>query len=131
MRVVGHNPLAGKYGGMNVGRIILISMIISGGFAGMAGMGEIAGVHHRLLENISPGYGYTAIVVALLSYLHPLAVIIVSVLFAGLIVGADSMQRIAGLPAALTYVVQGLIVLFVLGSEYFVKRRLQDLRQET
>ena len=125
MRVVGQNPLAGKYGGMPVGRIILTAMLISGGFAGMAGMSEITGVHHRLLENISPGYGYTAIVVALLAYLHPLAVIFVSILFAGLIVGADSMQRVAGLPAALAYVVQGLIVLFVLGSEYFVKKRLQ------
>ncbi len=130
MRVIGHNPLAGKYGGMNVGRIILISMIISGGFAGIAGMGEIAGVHHRLLENISPGYGYTAIVVALLSYLHPLFVVIASILFAGLMVGADSMQRMAGLPAALVYVVQGLVVLFVLGSEYFVRRRLQMLKKE-
>ena len=125
IRVVGHNPLAGKYGGMNVGRVILTAMMISGGFAGLAGMAEVAGVHHRLLENISPGYGYTAIVVALLSYLHPLAVIFVSILFAGLIVGADAMQRMAGLPAALAYVVQGLIVLFVLGSEYFVKQQLQ------
>jgi ABC-type uncharacterized transport system permease subunit len=125
MRVVGQNPLAGKYGGMNVEKVILIAMILSGGFAGMAGMSEIAGVHHRLLENISPGYGYTAIVVALLSYLHPLVMIVVSVFFAGLIVGADSMQRIAGLPAALVYVVQGLVVLCVLGSEYFVKKRLR------
>ena len=131
MRVVGHNPLAGKYGGMNVERIILIAMILSGGLAGIAGMGEIAGVHHRLLENISPGYGYTAIVIALLSYLHPVFVIFVSILFAGLMVGADSMQRMAGLPAALVFVVQGLIVLFVLGSEYFVKRELQRLQQET
>lgn len=126
MRVVGQNPLAARYGGMNVERIILISMMISGGCAGIAGMGEIAGVHHRLLENISPGYGYTAIVIALLSYLHPLAIIVISILFAGLIVGADSMQRVAGLPAALAYVVQGLIVLFVLGSEFFVKRHLRN-----
>ena len=130
MRVVGRNPQAAQYGGMNVGGIILISMVISGGFAGLAGMGEVAGVHHRLLENISPGYGYTAIVIALLSYLHPLAVIIVSILFAGLIVGADSMQRVAGLPAALTFVVQGLVVLCVLGSEYFVKRHLRTLNKE-
>lgn len=130
IRVVGHNPLAGKYGGMNVGRVIVASMMLSGGFAGLAGMAEVAGVHHRLLEHISPGYGYTAIVVALLAYLHPLAVIFVSILFAGLIVGADAMQRMAGLPAALAYVVQGLIVLLVLGSEYFVKKHLQTLKIE-
>jgi general nucleoside transport system permease protein len=63
-------------------------------------------------------------VVALLAYLHPLVVIFVSVLFAGLIVGADSMQRLAGLPAALAYVIQGGVVLFVLGSAYFVKKQL-------
>ena len=130
MRVVGRNTLAAQFGGMNVGGIILLSMLISGGFAGLAGMGEVAGVHHRLLENISPGYGYTAIVIALLSYLHPLAVIIVSILFAGLIVGADAMQRVAGLPAALTFVVQGFVVLCVLGSEYFVKRHLHILKKE-
>ena len=130
MRVVGYNPLAGKYGGMNVSRIILISMLLSGGFAGVAGMVEIAGVHQRLIENISPGYGYTAIVIALLSYLHPLVVVVVSILFAGLMVGADAMQRMAGLPAALAFVVQGLIVLFVLASEYMVKRHLQSLRRE-
>lgn len=128
MRVVGHNPLAAKYGGMNVGRVILLAMIMSGGFAGIAGMGEISGVHHRLLENISPDYGYTAIVIALLSYLHPLVVIFVSILFAGLIVGADSMQRVAGLPAALAFVVQGLVVLFVLGSEYFVRKQLSKCK---
>lgn len=125
IRVVGQNPLAARYGGMHVGRIIVISMLLSGGLAGLAGMVEIAGVHHKLIEGISPGYGYTAIVVALLSYRNPLAVILVSILFAGLMVGADAMQRVAGLPAALAYVVQGLVVLFVLGSEYFVRRRLR------
>ena len=127
MRVVGHNPLAGKYGGVHVSRIILVSMLFSGGLAGIAGMVEIAGVHQRLIENISPGYGYTAIVIALLSYLHPLVVIVVSILFAGLMVGADAMQRMAGLPAALAYVVQGLIVLFVLASEYVVKRHYNSV----
>lgn len=126
IRVVGHNPYAARYGGMHVGRIIFTSMLLSGGFAGLAGMVEIAGVHHKLIEGISPGYGYTAIVVALLSYLNPLAVILISILFAGLMVGADAMQRAAGLPAALAYVVQGLVVLCVLGSEYFVKRKLRE-----
>lgn len=126
IRVVGRNPQAGQYGGMAVGRVILASMALSGGLAGLAGMVEITGVHHKLIEGVSPGYGYTAIVVALLSYLNPLSVILVSVLFAALIVGADAMQRAAGLPAALAYVVQGLVVLCVLGSEYFVKKHLRD-----
>lgn len=129
MRVVGHNPFAARYGGMKVERVILFSMWISGGFSGLAGMSEVAGVHHRLLQNISSGYGYTAIVVALLAYLHPLAVIGVSILFGGLIVGADAMRRMAGLPAALASVVQGLVVLFVLGSAYFSQRHLNALRK--
>ena len=131
MRVVGYNPQAARYGGMNVGRITVLAMLLSGGLAGVAGMGEVAGLHHRLMENISPGYGYTAIVIALLSYLHPLAVVLVSIFFAGLSVGADAMQRAAGLPAALASVVQGLIVLFMLGSEFFVKKALLRVRQSS
>ncbi len=116
IQVVGLNPDAGRCSGIPVGKIILIAMVLSGGFAGLAGMGEIAGVHHRLLENFSPGYGYTAIVVALLADLKPLAVILVSILFAALIVGADTMQRVAGVPNSLVLIIESLIVLFVLGS---------------
>jgi general nucleoside transport system permease protein len=121
IRVVGRNPQAGRYGGMTVSRVMAAAMFLSGGLAGLAGMVEVAGVHYKLIEGLSPGYGYTAIVVALLAYLNPLAVVLVSVVFAAMIVGADAMQRVAGLPAALAYVVQGLIVLCVLGSEYWVK----------
>jgi len=121
IQVVGLNPNAGQYSGIYVEKITLISMMLSGGFAGLAGMGEIAGIHHRLLENFSPGYGYTAIVVALLAYLKPLPVIFVSILFAALLIGADTMQRVAGLPNALVLVIESLIVLFVLGSGYFQK----------
>jgi len=127
MRIVGHSPLAARYSGIHVERILLFSMMLSGGLAGIAGMGEVIGVHHRLLETISPGYGYSAIVIALLSYLHPLVAVVVSVLFAGLIVGADAMQRAAGLPSALAMVIQGLLVLGALGSEYFVRRHLRRL----
>lgn len=116
IQVVGLNPDAGRYSGIPVGKITLLSMILSGGFAGLAGMGEIAGVHHRLMENFSPGYGYTAIVVALLADLKPLAVILVSILFAALIVGADTMQRVAGVPNSLVLIIESLVVLFVLGS---------------
>ena len=130
MRIVGHSPLAARYSGIHVERILLFSMMLSGGLAGIAGMGEVTGVHHRLLETISPGYGYTAIVIALLSYLHPLIAVFVSILFAGLIVGADAMQRVAGLPSALAMVIQGLIVLFALGSEYFVRRHLRRFALE-
>ncbi len=130
MRIVGHSPLAARYSGIHVERVLLFSMMLSGGLAGIAGMGEVVGVHHRLLETISPGYGYTAIVIALLSYLHPLVAVLVSILFAGLMVGADAMQRAAGLPSALALVIQGLIVLFALGSEYFVRQHLRRFALE-
>lgn len=115
IRVVGANPDAAKYAGISVGRTWIIISAVSGGLAGLAGMVEVSGVHQRLLEHISGGYGYTAIMVALLGWLHPLGVVLASVLFAAMRVGADAMQRATGVPVSLVYVIQALIILFVLG----------------
>ncbi len=98
-------------------------MGISGGLAGVAGMIEVAGVHHRLIQAISPGFGFTAIVVALLGQLHPAGALLAAYFFASLVIGADSMQRVVGLPVALTEVIQALVVLFVLASEVIRRRR--------
>lgn len=122
LRVVGANPEAGRYAGINVPAHIVIAMMLSGGLAGIAGMVEVSGVHHRLMSGISPGFGYTAIVVALLGRLHPVGALLASFLFAALVIGADSMQRIVGLPVALTAVIQALVVLFILASDYLARR---------
>lgn len=122
IRSVGSGPDAALQAGINVPATIVLVMMISGALAGLAGMGEISGVHYRLLPGISGGYGYTAIVVALLGKLRPLGVTLASVLFAGLVVGADSMQQFAMVPASLVLVIQGLTILFVIASDAAVIR---------
>ncbi|MGQ9517916.1 MAG: ABC transporter permease [Anaerolineae bacterium] len=123
LRVVGSNPDAARFAGINVPLHIIIVMVISGGLAGAAGMIEVAGVHHRLIQDLSPGFGFTAIVVALLGQLHPAGALLAAYFFASLVIGADSMQRVVGLPVALTEVIQALVVLFVLASEVVRRRR--------
>jgi len=122
LRVVGANPEAARYAGISVPGHIVIAMVLSGGLAGVAGMVEVSGIHHRLMVGISPGFGYTAIVVALLGRLNPVGALLAAYLFASLVIGADSMQRIVGLPVALTEVIQALVVLFVLASDYLSRR---------
>jgi len=122
IRAAGENPKAAFYGGVNVTKTLLITVFISGGLAGFAGMGEICGIHHRLLDGISPGYGYTGIVVALLGRLHPGGILIASLLFAFLEIGAGSMQRAVGIPSSLVSVIEALIVIFILGSEILEKK---------
>lgn len=122
IRAVGAGPDASLQAGISVPKTIVLVMAISGGLAGLAGMGEIAGVHFRLMPGISGGYGFTAIVVALLGKLRPVGVAIASLLFAGLVVGADSMQQFAMVPAALVLVIQGLTILFVIGADAIANR---------
>ncbi|MCL4458938.1 MAG: ABC transporter permease [Chloroflexi bacterium] len=123
IRAVGISPQAARYAGINVARYIILAMVLSGGLAGLAGMIEVAGVQYRLTAYISSQYGFTAIVVALLGRLHPVGVLFAAFLFAALIVGADAMQRVVGLSVNLVYVIEGLVVIFVLGSEALRRRR--------
>jgi simple sugar transport system permease protein len=123
IRAVGLGSKAAYCSGISTSKSIMIAAFISGGLAGIAGMGEIAGVHYRLKEGISMGYGFTGILIALLGRLHPLGVILASILFSALVVGAESMQRTAGVPVFLTQVIQALIVLCVLGFEILFKEK--------
>ena len=122
LRVVGSNPDAARYAGINVAAHIVMAMALSGAFAGVAAMIEVAGVHHRLMVGISPGFGYSAIVVALIGRLNPIGVLVAAFFFASLVIGADSMQRVVGLPVSLTDVIQGLVVLLVVASDYLARR---------
>jgi ABC-type uncharacterized transport system permease subunit len=121
IRAVGLNPNAAKYGGISVEKNMVIAMILSGGLAGIAGACEIAGVHHRLLSGFSSNYGFDAIAVALLGNLHPVGVLLSSLFFGALHVGASSMQRVAQVPASVVSVIQGLVVIFVLADKFFRK----------
>jgi ABC-type uncharacterized transport system permease subunit len=122
IRAVGLNPDASRYAGINVPFYQALSLTLAGGFAGLAGVVEVLGVQHRLLEGITSGYGFSGIVAALFGGLHPLGTIPASILFGGLLVGADKMQRAVQVPSSLIDVILGLVVLFVVGSSIWSKR---------
>ncbi|MCP3898793.1 MAG: ABC transporter permease, partial [Desulfobacteraceae bacterium] len=127
VRVVGENPDAGKYAGINFFRTIVLVMIISGGAAGLAGVGEIAGIHHYLgyPASISSGYGFTAIIVAWLAKLNPLYAIVSGIFFAGILVGGDAIQISLGLPAATVQIVNGILLVFLIMGDFFLKNKLR------
>jgi ABC-type uncharacterized transport system permease subunit len=99
MRAVGANPRAAAFSGIPVGRVVIWTALISGGLAALAGFSEVAGLRGNLTRDLSPGFGYTGIIVAMLALLHPLGVVAVAIFVAGVFVGADSMSRAAGVPS--------------------------------
>jgi len=122
IRAVGLNPDAARYAGIRVPVYQALSLTLAGGFAGLAGVVEVIGVQHRLLEGITSGYGFSGIVAALFGGLHPLGLIPAAWLFGSLLVGADMMQRAVQVPSALVDTLQGLVVLFVVGSSLLSRR---------
>ena len=122
IRAVGLNPDASRYAGINVAFYQALSLTLAGGLAGLAGAVEVLGIHHRLLDGITSGYGFSGIVAALFGGLHPLGLIPAAWLFGSLLVGADKMQRAVQVPSALIDMLLGLVVLFVVGSSYLSKR---------
>ena len=113
-----------------------VALLLSGGIAGLAGGVEISGVTYALFQNLSPGYGFTGIAVALLGGLHPLGVVAAWILFGALQAGAGAMQRDAGVPAVAVYVVEAVIIIVALlataprggwtGLRSAVRRRIAD-----
>lgn len=126
IRTTGANKEAAYYLGINVTRTIILTAFISGGIAALAGVGEIAGLHYHLTENISPGYGYTGIIIAMLAGLSPVAVIFSSLFFGIIITGAEYMSRVTGITSFIANVVQGIILLVMLAmlllQEYRIRR---------
>ncbi|GAB4573149.1 MAG: ABC transporter permease [Anaerolineae bacterium] len=124
IRAVGQNREASRYAGISVPRYLALSLIFSGGLAGLAGAVEVMGVTHRMVEGFAVGYGFSGIVVALFGRLHPLGAIPSAILFGALLVGADKMQRTVQVPSATIMAIQGLIVIFVVSSDIWVRRRM-------
>lgn len=122
IRAVGLNPDASRYSGISVPTFQALALTLAGGFSGLAGAMEVIGVQHRLLEGLTSGYGFTGIVAALLGGLHPIGLIPASILFGGLLVGADTMQRAVQVPSSLVTALLGLVVLFVSGSALWSRR---------
>ena len=101
MRAVGLNKQAAAFAGIPVNLVLVKTALLSGGLAALAGFSEVAGVKASLTLDLSPGFGYTGIIVAMLALLHPLGVIVAALFVAGIFVGADSMSRAAGVPTYL------------------------------
>lgn len=98
IRAVGQNPAAARFAGIPVNAVLVKTALISGGLAALAGFSEVAGLKGNLTLDLSPGFGYTGIIVAMLALLHPLGVVLSALFVAGVFVGADSMSRAAGVP---------------------------------
>ncbi len=125
IRVLGANPIAARWTGINITRRLIIVMILSGGLAGIAGMSEVSGVYYRLKSGASLGYGFTAITVALLGRLNPFGVALAAILIATLSIGGQYMQRSLSIPFSLVDTISALIILFMLGSEILSRYRLR------
>lgn len=123
IRLIGDNPAAARYAGIDIGRNIILVFVVSGALAGLAGMSEVSGVVHRLQDRISPGYGFTAIIIAYLARFGPFRVIVASVLFGALILAGREIQP-SGVPA----MIQGIILFSLIGSEVLVRYRIRVVR---
>jgi simple sugar transport system permease protein len=126
MRAVGQNAEAAQFAGIPVTKVILKTALLSGGLAGLAGYSEVAGLKGALTLDLSPGFGYTGIVVAMLALLHPIGVVFAALFVAAIFVGADSMSRAAGVPSYLADIMLAsallLMVLAILLSKFRLRR---------
>jgi general nucleoside transport system permease protein len=104
MRAVGHNAEAARFAGIPVNRVLMKTALLSGGLAALAGFSEVSGLKGNLTLDLSPGFGYTGIVVAMLAMLNPLGVVASAIFVAGIFVGADAMSRAAGVPSYIAQV---------------------------
>ncbi len=124
IKLIGDNPHAAEYAGLNIKRNIILVMMFSGALAGLAGMVEVTGVVHRLQERISPGYGFTGIIIAWLAKLNPFAIVIVSILFGALIVAGREIQ-----PSGLSQLLQGIILFMVISSDVLLRYSIRVVKK--
>lgn len=120
IRLIGDSPRAARYAGIDVARNTILVFAISGALAGLAGMSEVSGVVHRLQQAISPGYGFTAIIVAYIAKLHPLGVVVASIAFGALILAGREIQ-----PSGIPSMIQGIILFSLIASEVVLRYRLR------
>jgi simple sugar transport system permease protein len=125
LRAMGSNPIATMFKGISVNKLIMITMFFSGGLAGLAGSGEVFGVHHNVNMAVSAGYGYTGIIVAMVSELNPLMVILVSIFFGGLINGSVVMATQTGIHTSIIFVIQAFVLLAILISRALMSYRIR------
>jgi simple sugar transport system permease protein len=131
MRVAGLAPAAAAYAGFGEKRNIWLALLLSGGMAGLAGICEVAGPIGRLQPTISPGYGFAAIIVAFVGRLHPVGIVLASLLMSLLYLGGESVQLELQLPSAVTGLFQGTLLFYLLAADLFVGFRLRRVRRES
>ncbi len=125
IRALGANPRAAAFAGVSITRTVVVVALLSGGLAGLAGAIEVAGRTSYLTLDMSPGYGYSGIVIAMLAALHPLAVVVASVFVAGMLVGADSMSRAVGVPTFIADVIVAASLISVLVATLLTQYRVR------
>jgi simple sugar transport system permease protein len=123
IRLTGDNPKAAQYAGINIVRNTVLLMMLSGGLAGLAGMSEISGVVHRLQGSISPGYGFTGIIIAWLAKLNAFGVILAAILFGGLLLAGREIQ-----PSGIPRMLQGIILFTVIASDVLLRYRIRIVK---
>lgn len=129
LQVNGSAPRAGEHAGFSGRRLIWYALLIGGAVAGMAGMAEVSGPIGQLLPNISPGYGFTAIIVAFLGRLHPVGVLLAGLVMALSYLGGESAQITLGLPLAVTGVFQGMLLFYLLAADVLINYRVVSRRR--
>lgn len=122
--VLGESEKTAKYAGISIVKTIILSIVISGGLSGLAGMIQASAVLNTLSVDVTGGLGFTAIIIAWLSNLSAPVILLVSVLFAGLVQGGNFIQSALQIPAAVVQILQALILFFALGSEFFIRFKL-------
>lgn len=123
VRAIGFSPKAANFGGIKISRAIVITALAGGGLGGLAGAGEILGVHHFLTSRFPAGLGYTGILVSVLGKFNPIWEIPASIFYAALLVGGETMQRVAGVPYGMIFILISLITFIILAIEKVMKGR--------
>ena len=125
IRATGENAAAAAYAGIPTGRVILTAAALSGALAGLAGAGEVGGVHYQVMSDLSSGYGYSGIVIATLARLNPLGVVPAALFSAAVVTGAQAMSRATGVPVFLADIIQGTALIAMLVALLFATHRLR------
>ncbi len=124
IRLIGDNPTAANYAGINISKNVVLAMMLSGALAGLGGMSEITGVIHRLQTSpVAAGYGFTGIIVAWLAKLNPIVAILVSVLFGALLLAGREIQ-----PSGIPKMIQGIILVCLIASDFLLRYRIRFIR---
>lgn len=127
-RAVGVNAKASFFGGIDNAKVVFVTALISGGLAGLAGVGEVCAIHYHLLMDISPGFGYSGITIAMLGRLHPVGTALAAFFFSVIIIGAQSMSRLTGVPTYIADVIQGMALIIMLVALLLTEYRVRVVK---